>query len=224
MKSFYTQVKKIVDNSIKNKKFIKIKKDTSLLTGNDLKIQKEIINLIRKMFPEVNQFICEENFNINDYKKVDFKKPFAIIDPIDGTENFYIGSEMFGTLISINLVDSKKIDLIYLPKKKTMITRENIQKIKMKPQKKNNIVLLSTKCLTYKYTGSQYRIFGSCAYSFYKFIIGEAKEFIYCDGAKVWDCFTGLRLANILNCKIITDNKQHMTKPEYKTKFLLKWA
>jgi len=117
MKTFYTQVKKIVDNSLKNRIFKKKKKDNSMLTINDLKIQKEIINLIKKKFPEVKQFICEENFNINNYHNIDFKKPFAIIDPIDGTENFYAGNKMFGTLISMNLAYSKKVDLIYLPKK-----------------------------------------------------------------------------------------------------------
>ena len=52
------------------------------------------------------------------------------------------------------------------------------------------------------FNGSQYRMYGSSAYSFYKFIIGEVNEFIYCEGAKIWDCFTGLRLVNLTNCKI----------------------
>jgi fructose-1,6-bisphosphatase/inositol monophosphatase family enzyme len=224
MKTFYTQVKKIVDNSLKNRIFKKKKKDNSMLTINDLKIQKEIINLIKKKFPEVKQFICEENFNINNYHNIDFKKPFAIIDPIDGTENFYAGNKMFGTLISMNLAYSKKVDLIYLPKKNLMITRENVKKIKLRAKKNNNLVLLSTKCLMHKYKGSQYRIFGSCAFSFYQFITGQANQFMYCDGAKVWDCFTGLRLANIINCKVITNNKRYMVQPKFKTKFILKWA
>ena len=38
--------------------------------------------------------------------------------------------------------------------------------------------------------------------TFYKFIIGEVNEFIYCEGAKIWDCFTGLRLVHLTNCKI----------------------
>ena len=128
MQSFYTQIRKIIDSSIKNKKFIKNKKDLSMLTKNDLVIQKKIIKLIKKFFPDVKQFICEENFNINNFKKIDFKKPFAVIDPIDGTENFFSQNDMYGTFISINSKSSLKIDLIYIPTDKLMITRDNILK------------------------------------------------------------------------------------------------
>ena len=66
---------------------------------------------------------------MSKFKKIDFKKPFAVIDPIDGTENFYAENGMFGTLISINSKFSKKIDLIYLPVLKVLLTRDNISSI-----------------------------------------------------------------------------------------------
>ena len=222
MQSFYIQVKKIIDSSIKKKIYLKTKKDLSMLTKNDLVIQKKITNLIKKFFPEIKQFICEENFSLKNFKNVNFKKPFAIIDPIDGTENFFSDNKMFGTLISINS-NLTKIDLIYLPKYRKMITRKNISKVFKKPKKNNKISLLSTKCLGKNYTGSQYRMYGSSAYSFYKFITGEVNEFIYCEGAKIWDCFTGLRLSTLISCKVEIKNKNWMNKPKFKTKFKLKW-
>ena len=187
MQNFYTQVKKIINTSVKNRFFLKTKKDLSMLTKNDLIIQKQIISLIKSFYPDVKQFICEENFNLDNFKKIDFQKPFAIIDPIDGTENFFSQNDMFGTFISINSKKKLKIDLIYLPTYKLMITRENILNLFKKANKKNNISLLSTKCLSKKFKGSNYRVYGSSAYSFYKFIIGDANQFIYCDGAKIWD-------------------------------------
>ena len=150
MKNFYTQIKKIIDSSIKKKIFLKSKNDLSMLTKNDLIIQKKIIYFIKKYFPDVKQFICEENFNIKNFDKIDFQKPFAIIDPIDGTENFFTQNDMYGTFISINSKSSTKIDLIYLPTYNLMITRNNILDISNKPNKNNNIVLLSTKCLKKK--------------------------------------------------------------------------
>jgi len=224
MKNFYTQIKKIIDKSIKNKKFLKNKKDLSMLTKNDLVIQRKIISLIKKTFPDAKQFICEENFKIKDFKKINFKKSFAIVDPIDGTENFFSQNNMYGTFISVNSNSSKKIDIIYIPTVKFMITRENILNIFKKPKKNNKISLLSTKCLSYKFKGSNYRIYGSSAYSFYKFIIGDANEFIYCKGAKIWDCFTGLRLASLIKCKITIKKKNWINKPSYKTEFKLKWT
>jgi 3'-phosphoadenosine 5'-phosphosulfate (PAPS) 3'-phosphatase len=74
MQNFYTQVKKTIDSSIKKKKFLKDKKDSSMLTKNDLTIQKKLIALIKNFFPDVNQFICEENFNIKNFNKITFFK------------------------------------------------------------------------------------------------------------------------------------------------------
>jgi fructose-1,6-bisphosphatase/inositol monophosphatase family enzyme len=102
MKDFYTQFKKTVDKSLKKVSYQNIKKDSSMLTKNDLIVQNRIILLIKKFFPEVKQFICEEKFNVKNFKKINFKEPFAIIDPIDGTENFFAENGMFGTLVSIN--------------------------------------------------------------------------------------------------------------------------
>lgn len=223
MRNFYTQVKNTIDLSLKNKRFLKTKQDHSMLTNNDLIIQKKIISLIKKFYPDVKQFICEENFSKNTFKKINFNYPYAVIDPIDGTENFFAESEMFGTLISINSKSKIKIDLVYLPKENLMITRDNIKYIFKKAKKKNKITLLSTKCLSNNYKGSQYRIYGSSAYSFYKFIIGEAKEYIYCDGAKIWDCFTGLRLSSLLKCQVVIEKPNWINEPTYKTKFRLKW-
>ncbi len=223
MKNFYTQLKKIIDHSILDINFLDMKKDKSMLTKNDLIVQEKIIILIKKFFPDVKQFICEENFSLSEFKKIDFKKPFAVIDPIDGTENFYAENSMFGTLISINSKFSKKIDLIYLPAYNILVTRDNILSVYRKPKKNNNITMLSTKCLKHNFTGSKYRMYGSTAFSFYKLITGEANEFIYCEGAKIWDCFTGLRLSKLINCKLKINNKNWKYKPKYKMKFKLQW-
>lgn len=223
MKDFYTQFKKTIDKSIKKINYQGFKKDSSMLTKNDLLVQNKIILLVKKFFPEVRQFICEEKFNTNNFKKINFKKPFAIIDPIDGTENFFAENGMFGTLVSINLKYSKKIDILYLPSKNVMITRENIFKFAKKPKKNNNISMLSTKCLGDNFKGSNYRMYGSSAFSFYKFIKGDANEFIYCKGAKIWDYYTGLRLVQLINCELETNYKNWMIKPNFKMEYKLKW-
>ena len=104
-----------------------------------------------------------------------------------------------------------------------MITRDNILSIFNRAKKNNKISLLSTKCLSNKYKGSNYRIYGSSAYSFYKFIIGDVNEFIYCKGAKIWDCFTGLRLTSLIKNKITIKKKNWIKTPTFKTEFRLKW-
>ena len=73
-----------------------------MLTKNDVLIQRRIKAIIKKNFPDVKQFICEENFKKKIFSKINFKKSFAIIDPIDGTENFFAEDYMFGSLISVS--------------------------------------------------------------------------------------------------------------------------
>ena len=41
MRDFYTQLKKIIDHSIKDINYLEIKKDKSMLTKNDLIVQKK---------------------------------------------------------------------------------------------------------------------------------------------------------------------------------------
>ena len=223
MKNFYTQIKKTINQTTKNIQYLKKKSDASMLTKNDLSTQNKIIQIIQNNFPDVKQFICEENFKLKEFNKFDFKKPFAVIDPIDGTENFYNENGMFGTLISINSNLSGKIDLLYIPKKKILINRDNIFNYSKKPKKENNINLLSTKCLNKKISGSNHRMYGSSAFSFYELILGKANKFTYCDGAKIWDYYTGLRLLSLIGCNITKTKKNWKTKPNYKMNFIAQW-
>lgn len=224
MRNFYIQIKNTIDKLIKKIVFAKQKKDYSILTKNDLLIQNNIIKIIKKNFSDVEQFICEENFKLKEFKKVDFTKPFAIIDPIDGTENLFAENGMFGCLISIYSKLKGNIDLIYIPKCNLLITRDNIKFLSKKPKKKNNISLLSTKCLNEKkIINPNFRIFGSSAFSFFQVITGKANEFVYCKGAKIWDCYTGLRLISLTKCNI-SINKKWFQRPTFKTKFKIKWG
>ena len=224
MRSFYTQIKNIVDKSTKKIVFSNQKKDYSMLTNNDVLVQKNIVKIIKKYFPDVKQFICEENFELKKFNKIDFKEPFAIIDPIDGTENFYAENGMFGSLISVYSKLKGDIDIIYIPKYNQLITRDNIKILSKKPKKKNKICLMSTKCISEKkVTGTNFRVFGSSAFSFFQLIRGEANEFAYCGGAKIWDCYTGLRLIALTKCNISIIKNNWFKKPTFKTKFIAKW-
>ena len=66
-------------------------------------------------------------------------------------------------------------------------------------------------------------MYGSSAFSFYQFISGQADEFIYCEGSKIWDYFTGLRLTKLINTKLEVSNKKWMSRPGFKMNFKLKW-
>jgi len=62
------------------------KKDNTIVTEADIKIQNNLISSIKKKYPDFN-FIYEENFDRSkDF--LDSKKITVIIDPIDGTAMF----------------------------------------------------------------------------------------------------------------------------------------
>ena len=102
-----------------------IKEDNTPVTNGDLEVNRLLIDRISELTPDT-LIISEEN---TSNKNLDNLSTFWLIDPIDGTENFFAQNEMFGTLISINYKSPLKVDLIYIPSYNLMITRNNILKI-----------------------------------------------------------------------------------------------
>jgi fructose-1,6-bisphosphatase/inositol monophosphatase family enzyme len=80
----------------------KSKKKFDPVTVFDLKIEKKLHNLILKKYPNSN-FIGEESIN-RDKKSKNFLT--WVVDPIDGTKNFLIGSPVWSNLVG--LCHSKK--------------------------------------------------------------------------------------------------------------------
>jgi fructose-1,6-bisphosphatase/inositol monophosphatase family enzyme len=181
---------------------------------------------IKTKFPDVKQFLMEENFKMKNFKKIEFDKPLAIIDPIDGTENYLANNNIFGSVFSIVNI-KKNINSLYIPNEKILINDKNVYQISTKPKKHNKIILASTKCIkVFNKVNPNIRVFGSASYMFYLFISGKCNEYIYCRGAKIWDCYTGLSLCNKLNCKIKLKNnniKDWLKKPTFLTNFHIKW-
>lgn len=87
---------KILVSDFKKYHEVRIKKDGSLLTDTDLKIEKFLIERIESMFPNYN-IVSEECGKLNKGSNYTW-----IIDPLDGTTNFSIGVPFFN--ISLCLI------------------------------------------------------------------------------------------------------------------------
>lgn len=191
----------IVNDGLMKLESINHKKDNSVVTNCDVEIEKNIIIYLKDQFPQI-KIVSEENSESHQ-EIYSLKNKYAIVDPIDGTENFYFFQNIFGCAISV-VYDDINYHLIYLPsenKKISTISIPNISKIK------SNIKLMSTSCIgrvdDIKDRQSN-RILGSSSYMFYTILSGSAKSYKYCGKAKVWDYFTGISLAlkSKLNLKI----------------------
>ena len=85
------------------------KSDGSLVTNVDIEVDRGIVSLIRDKFPE-HSILTEETPEINGKSEYRW-----IIDPLDGTHNYFHGIDIFGVSICITHLDDPVIGIIYLP-------------------------------------------------------------------------------------------------------------
>ena len=180
---------------------INLKSDNSIVTNCDIYIEEKIIAYLQETFSEI-EIISEENFKSHK-ETYNLKNRFAIIDPIDGTENFYFFQNIYGCAISI-VYDDVNYHLIYLPSEEKKISTISAPDI---VTTKSNIELFSTSCLGLlndRKDKQSTRILGSSSYMFYMILSAAAKSYKYCGKAKVWDYYTGISLAlkSQLNLKV----------------------
>lgn len=191
---FENQFISIVDSCIVGQYKSFIKDDFSLVTDSDLQVESKLIKFIRDNFPSIS-IVSEENPS-SHLESYELNNRFAIIDPIDGTENYYFTKSNYGSVISV-VYDDFVYHGIYIPSLKQIISSININNFKFF---NSSIKLLSTSCLGFKLSqieGSfqNYRILGSSSYMFYLLLRGEASSYYYCGNAKIWDYYTGICLA-----------------------------
>jgi myo-inositol-1(or 4)-monophosphatase len=112
------EVGKIIIKSMKNKKIIDYKSSVNILTDTDLIAEKKILSIIKRKFPKHN-FYTEESLG-----KETISGHLWVIDPLDGTTNFFHTFPHF--CISIAHLYNGKVDLgvIYDPFRKELFHAE----------------------------------------------------------------------------------------------------
>tara|TARA_B100000795_G_scaffold269882_1_gene260886 strand:+ start:2633 stop:3337 length:705 start_codon:yes stop_codon:yes gene_type:complete len=189
---------KIIDRCIIGQSTSFVKDDFSLVTDSDLLAENELIKFIKSNFPKIS-IVSEEN-PASHLESYELKNRFAIIDPIDGTENYYYTKSNYGSVVSV-IYDDFVYHGIYIPSLKQITSSININNYTFN---NSSIKLLSTSCLDFelkKIEGSfqNYRILGSSSYMFFLLLRGEASSYDYCGKAKIWDYYTGISLALMIN-------------------------
>ena len=221
MKKFYNEIINLNNIFTKRKIIAKYKKDNTLVTNLDVLIEKKIKSIIIRFFPDIQQIISEESFSLKNFKQINFNESFAIFDPIDGTENFASGLQMYGQMISVRSLKHGSVDIINIPSLNLFLHNKMFSNFKKKY--KFNLISLSSKSLMnnkkiFKNTDN-YRVFGSSAYSFAMILEGKIQKIIYSQGAKIWDYYTGLALCNLAGLKIVCDNKLWQEKPNFQMNY-----
>ena len=193
-----------LDKTLSLRGEIQYKKDGSPVTKADIWHEKIIMDFLYERIPQIN-IISEESYKgeilpLNNW--------IAILDPIDGTENFASGMKEWGVALSIWNGEEHFGSALYLPElKDILISGQKIDKFKsrivgLSSSYNNQIgnIIKETK---------ESRILGCCVYNTFNVIRGSYKMFINPKGAYCWDLQASLMLALEHSCKIELNGKQY---------------
>ncbi len=192
---------------------VSFKADGTPVTEADKLIERTINDYVNSKIPSA-VFVGEETY---DFEKFDLKSTVAVLDPIDGTENFCSGLKEWG--VSFTLWDDGRHlgSLLYMPELGSrLMTGDKLKPIKSK------IHGLSTRIcdeLKEQVDDGQLRIMGCTVYNLYNVIRGSFARFTNPCGAFVWDLLPGIMLALEHNKHVLVNNKiykGHFLNPEMK--------
>jgi len=191
-----------------------LKSDGSYVTEGDLLCQKLILDYLNYTgdnFEIVSEEIDSSNF------KYDQTKNYAVVDPIDGTENFTSGLKEWGVSVAIYRSGKHDESIISMPEIGTsIITNE----FKGNQHSYSRIHALSTSSIStnnLERIGKgemEYRVTGCCIYNIHNVINGLFQSY-ESEKANVWDILAGINLSLENGLDVFIDGEK------YDGKFLL---
>ncbi len=199
---------------------------TDFVTNSDLKVEKIIIEELRKARPTFS-FLSEENGKENNKDK----KNIWIIDPIDGTVNFLHGLPHFAISIALKSNNEIVSGLIYDPIKDEMFFAEknngafyNNHRMRVSSKNKINDCLFATNNTSKYDLEFPYRKTG-CAALDMAYVASGRFDGFFQNNLNLWDIAAGIILIkeaggiindidlnNIKNIKVIASNPNISTK------------
>ena len=186
-----------LDKTLSLRREITYKEDGSPVTLSDLWHEKIISEFLKKFLPEIT-IISEESY---EGELVPERGWIAIVDPIDGTENFASGLKEWGVAVSIWKDGIHSGSALFLPElNEFLISGQKLNKFE------SRIIGLSSsyndKIGEIIRETDESRIIGCCVYNSFNVIRGSYKKFINPKGAYCWDLQASLMLAMEHSCKI----------------------
>lgn len=185
--------------------FVEYKSDGSPVTQADKWLEDNVHKWLLERCPGL-QFIGEETFDANQWTEQN--GVLAVLDPIDGTENFCSGLKEWGVSLGLWSEGQHLGSLLMLPELgESLITGD-------KPQKLNSrITGFSSSYHSAIAAGIaeavEYRVTGCAVYNLYNVTRGAFSRFINPKGAYVWDLLPGIMLALEHGCEVILDEEPY---------------
>lgn len=181
---------------------ITYKEDDSPVTEADKLLENILRRFLEQKFPGL-QFVGEESFDAQRWQK----QPgiLAMLDPIDGTENFCSGLKEWGVSLGLWNEGVHLGSLLLLPELgESLMTGDKPEKLY------SRITGFSSSYDPAIASGIkeaiEYRVTGCAVYNLYNVIRGSFTRFVNPKGAYVWDLLPGIMLALEHGCEVILDD------------------
>ena len=200
------------------------KEDGSYVTEADLALDDLIKLYLDNLYANKIHYLSEEKED-NSWKNVPFGEYLAIIDPIDGTENFTSGLKEWGVSISIyKMVDDESVrqptnvlkheqSFLIMPELGTYISTIGTEVKKSKRKFTSRIKGLSSSLrkedLLNLEEGFEYRIIGCSVYNLYNVIMGSYDSYENVRGVNTWDLMAGINIARNRGLKVTINDKPY---------------
>ena len=183
---------------------VTIKGDDTPVTAADRLVQSELESYLRAQFTDLT-FVGEEDGAGWDEDPSGW---VAVVDPIDGTENFASCLPEWGTAVSIFNDGAHAGSMIALPELgRRIITGDTLS------YGRSRITAFSSgisEDLVQQIAQTpQARLFGAAVYNLYNVITGRVHRFVNPVGAYSWDLLAGLQLALEHGCTVTIDGARY---------------
>lgn len=179
---------------------VTIKGDDTPVTAADKLVQSELESYLRTQLTDLT-FVGEEDEVGWDQEPTGW---VAVVDPIDGTENFASSLPEWGTAVSIFKDGDHAASMITLPE----LGRKIISGDELRYGNSRITAFssgISEELVRQIAETPQSRLFGAAVYNLYNVITGRVRRFVNPVGAYSWDLLAGLQLALEHGCSVTVD-------------------
>jgi myo-inositol-1(or 4)-monophosphatase len=181
------------------------KSDESYVTEADLLIQELICGYLAEKHPAY-QLVSEEMDNTKFVE--DSKACYAVLDPLDGTENFTSGLVEWGVGVSLFRGGVHECSMILLPEMgRSLMTGDSFSLFQSRIHGVSSS--LKTEDLGFIESGFEYRMMGCAMYNLYNVIRGSYAVFENVKGVHTWDILPGINLALEHRCHVEVDGEKY---------------
>lgn len=180
---------------------IRWKADGSPVTEADLFLEKLLTEWLGKRLSGLT-LIGEESFGAGT--AVPSEGWVAVLDPIDGTENFCSGLKEWGVSLSLWRGRAHQGSLLMLPELgDALATGDSITRVPSRITGYSSSMHPAIPAMMAE--GGEARIFGCAVYNLFNVARGALARFVNPKGAHAWDLLAGLMLAHEQGCDILVD-------------------